>query len=157
MSIIKIIIITSYEYIYTKPLIRVYVDVQSNDAQNEFPQSEKCLRIRIHISEKEILLFFLNMAGKIHCLRKTRSNLQLKILRKKIFKGVAGLNCRSATLPKAELFYRYFSGSFNCKCRAKLLEVIEQLFCRTPIYLGHLSVNVTTLWKVSIKISNKKK
>ena len=80
----------------------------------------------------------------------------LKILRKKICEGVAGLNCRSATLPKAELFHRYFTGSFDRKCRAKSLEVMEQLFCRTLIYVGHLSVNVTTLWKVSIKISNKK-
>ena len=51
------------EYISTKHLIRVYVDVQSNNALNEFPRSEKCPRIRIHIFEKEILFFTLIWPG----------------------------------------------------------------------------------------------
>ena len=97
------------------------------------------------------------MARKIHALRENRSSLVVKNLGKKICEGVAGLNCRlePATLLKTELLHKNFPRFFDRKCRANSLEVTEQLFCRTPIYVGGFFVNVTKLWNVFIKISNK--
>ena len=97
------------------------------------------------------------MARKVHALRKNRSRLVVKNLGKKSVKElqieIAGL--RPATLLKAELLQKNFPRFFDRKCRANSLEVTEQLFCRTPIYVGGFFVNVIKLWNVFIKISNK--
>ena len=52
----------------------------------------------------------------------------------------------SATLLKAERFHRYFPRISDPKWGANSLEVTEQNFCRrTPLYVGHFSVNASTL------------